>query len=57
MPSFKTIQPNTGSIHVIDGDPLDKAGAAVAPASGEIVTKHVQFGRAQADSTSAAIER
>ena len=21
MPSFKTIQPNTGSIHVIDGDP------------------------------------
>ena len=44
MPSFKTIQPNTGSIHVIDGDPLDKAGAAVAPASGEIVTKHVQFG-------------
>ena len=44
MPSFKTLQPNTGSIHVIDGDPLDKAGAAVAPATGEIVTKHVQFG-------------
>lgn len=44
MPSFKTIQPNTGSIHVIDGDPLDKAGAAVAPATGSIVTKQVQFG-------------
>lgn len=44
MPSFKTIQPNTGSIHVIDGDPLDKAGAANPPATGEIVTKHVQFG-------------
>jgi len=44
MPSFKTIQPNTGSIHVIDGDPLDKAGAAVAPATGSIVTKHAQFG-------------
>jgi hypothetical protein len=44
MPSFKTIQPNTGSIHVIDGDPLDKAGAAVAPATGEIVTAHAQFG-------------
>ena len=44
MPSFKTLQPNTGSIHIIDGDPLDKAGAAVAPASGEIVTKQVQFG-------------
>lgn len=44
MPSFRTLQPNTGSIHVIDGDPLDKAGAAVAPATGEIVTKHVQFG-------------
>ena len=44
MPSFKTLQPNTGSIHIIDGDPLDKAGAAVAPATGEIVTKHVQFG-------------
>lgn len=44
MPSFKTVQPNTGSIHVIDGDPLDKAGAAVAPATGSIVTKQVQFG-------------
>ena len=44
MTSFKTLQPNTGSIHIIDGDPLDKAGAAVAPATGEIVTKHVQFG-------------
>lgn len=44
MTSFKTVQPNTGSIHVIDGDPLDKAGAAVAPATGEIVTKQVQFG-------------
>jgi len=44
MPSFKTLQPNTGSIHVIDGDPLDKAGEAVAPATGSIVTKHVQFG-------------
>lgn len=42
--SFKTLQPNTGSIHVIDGDPLDKAGAAVAPATGSIVTKQVQFG-------------
>lgn len=44
MPSFKTVQPNTGSIHIIDGDPLDKAGAAVAPATGDIVTKQVQFG-------------
>lgn len=44
MPSFKTLQPNTGSIHVIDGDPLDKAGAAVAPATGSLVTRHVQFG-------------
>lgn len=44
MPSFKTVQPNTGSIHVIDGDPLDKAGAAVAPTTGSIVTKQVQFG-------------
>ena len=44
MPNFKTIQSNTGGIHVIDGDPLDKAGAAVAPATGEIVTKHAQFG-------------
>jgi len=44
MPSFKTLQPNTGSIHIIDGDPLDKAGAAVAPATGSIVTKQVQFG-------------
>ena len=44
MPSFKTVQPNTGSIHIIDGDPLDKAGAAVAPATGSIVTKQVQFG-------------
>ena len=44
MPSFKTLQPPTGSIHIIDGDPLDKAGAAVAPATGEIVTKHAQFG-------------
>lgn len=44
MPSFKILQPNTGSIHVIDGDPLDKAGAAVVPATGEIVTKQVQFG-------------
>ena len=42
--SFKTLQPNTGSIHIIDGDPLDKAGAAVAPATGSIVTKQVQFG-------------
>ena len=44
MPSFKTLQPPTGSIHIIDGDPLDKAGAANAPATGEIVTKHAQFG-------------
>ena len=44
MPSFKITQPNTGSIHIIDGDPLDKAGAAVAPATGSIVTKQVQFG-------------
>lgn len=44
MPSFKTLQPPTGSIHIIDGDPLDKAGAAVAPATGEIVTSHAQFG-------------
>lgn len=44
MPSFKTLQPNTGSIHVIDGDPLDKAGAANQPAVGAIVTKQVQFG-------------
>lgn len=44
MPSFKTVQPNTGSIHVIDGDPLDKAGAAPAPTVGAIVTKNVQFG-------------
>jgi len=44
MSSFKTLQPNTGSIHVIDGDPLDKAGAAVAPATGSIVTAHAQFG-------------
>lgn len=44
MPSFKTLQPPTGSIHIIDGDPLDRAGAAVAPATGEIVTKHAQFG-------------
>jgi hypothetical protein len=44
MPSFKTLQPPTGSIHIIDGDPLDKAGAAVAPASGDIVVKHAQFG-------------
>ena len=44
MPSFKTVQPNTGSIHVIDGDPLDKAGFVTAPAVGAIVVKHVQFG-------------
>ena len=44
MPSFKTLQPPTGSIHVIDGDPLDKAGSAPAPATGSIVTKHAQFG-------------
>ncbi|MES2950281.1 MAG: hypothetical protein V4858_17195 [Pseudomonadota bacterium] len=42
--SFKTLQPNTGSIHVIDGDPLDKAGATVQPATGGIVVKQVQFG-------------
>jgi len=44
MPSFKTLQPPTGSIHVIDGDPLDKAGSTPAPAVGAIVTKQVQFG-------------
>lgn len=42
--SFKTLQPNTGSIHITNGDPLDVVGAAVAPASGSIVTKQVQFG-------------
>lgn len=44
MPSFKTLQPNTGSIHIIDGDPLDKAGAATRPTTGSIVTKQIQFG-------------
>jgi hypothetical protein len=44
MSSYKTIQTPTGGIHIIDGDPLDKAGAAVAPATGEIVTEHAQFG-------------
>lgn len=44
MPSFKTLQPPTGSIHIVDGDPLDKAGAPVAPATGEIVASHAQFG-------------
>lgn len=44
MPSFKTLQPPTGSIHIIDGDPLDKAGSSTAPAIGAIVVKHAQFG-------------
>ena len=44
MPSFKTLQPPTGSIHIIDGDPLDKAGAPNAAATGEIVASHAQFG-------------
>jgi hypothetical protein len=44
MPSFKTLQPPTGSIHIIDGDPLDKAGAPTVPATGEIVAAHAQFG-------------
>ena len=44
MPSFKTLQPPTGSIHIIDGDPLDKAGSSTAPAVGAIVVRHAQFG-------------
>ena len=44
MPSFKITQPNTGSIHITDGDPLVKAGTVTAPATGSIVVKHVQFG-------------
>ena len=31
MPSFKTVQPNTGSIHVVDGDPLVDAAVLAAP--------------------------
>lgn len=42
--SYKTLQPNTGSIHVIDGSPLDKAGAAPTPAVGSIVVRQAQFG-------------
>lgn len=44
MPSFKILQPNTGSIHITDGDPLVKVGAANAPATGSIVVAHSQFG-------------
>lgn len=44
MPSFKITQPNTGSIHFVDGDPLVKAGTVTAPATGSIVVKHAQFG-------------
>ncbi len=44
MPSFKILQPNTGSIHITDGDPLVNAGAAIAPATGSIVVAHAQFG-------------
>ena len=44
MPSFKIRQPNTGSIHIADGDPLDQVGAPNAPATGSIVAKQVQFG-------------
>lgn len=42
--SYKTLQPNTGSIHVIDGSPLAKAGAPTTPATGSIVARQAQFG-------------
>jgi len=44
MPSFKITQPNTGSIHFADGDPLDQLGDALQPSTGSITVKHVQFG-------------